>query len=223
MADSSTVGRIVSLNVGMPREVQVNGRSVRTAIFKYPVEGKVALRGYNLLGDSQADRRVHGGPYKAVYLYPSEHYPYWREQLPSFALSFGGFGENVTSEGLLEDAVCIGDQFRVGSAILQVTQPRMPCYKLAIRFERADMVKRFWQSGRSGIYFSVVKEGEMECGDTIEKIGAGPEKVTVADVVRLFKGEEWNGEILQRALRSPLYGSWKRDIQARLIENAEIS
>ncbi len=219
MSQLLTVGRIVSLNVGIPREIQVNGRSVRTGIFKYPVEGKTALRGYNLLGDSQADRRVHGGPYKAVYLYPSEHYPYWKEQFPSFPMPFGAFGENVTSAGLLEDEVCIGDQFRFGSAILQVTQPRMPCYKLALRFERADMVKRFWQSGRSGIYFSVVQEGEMERGDVIEKVGAGPEKVTVADVVRLFKGEEWSTEILQRTLRAPLYGSWKRDIQSRLVES----
>jgi MOSC domain-containing protein YiiM len=219
MAQPSAAGRIVSLNVGMPREIQVNGHSVRTSIFKYPVEGRIALRGYNLVGDSQADRRVHGGPYKAVYLYPSEHYPYWKEQFPSFELPFGAFGENVTSEGLLESTVCIGDQFRFGSAVLQVTQPRMPCYKLALRFERADMVKRFWQSGRSGIYFSVVEEGEMESGDSIEGVGSGSEQVTVADVVRLFKGEEWNTEILQRALRSPLYGSWKRDIQSRLAEN----
>jgi MOSC domain-containing protein YiiM len=134
-------------------------------------------------------------------------------------MPFGAFGENVTSEGLFETEVCIGDQFRFGSAILQVTQPRMPCYKLALRFERSDMVKRFWKSGRSGIYFSVVREGEMESGDAIEKIGAGPEQVTVADIVRLFKGEEWNGDILQRALRSPLYGSWKRDIQSRLTES----
>jgi MOSC domain-containing protein YiiM len=219
MAQPSAAGRIVSLNVGMPREIQVNGHSVRTSIFKYPVEGRIALRGYNLIGDNQADRRVHGGPYKAVYLYPSEHYPYWKEQFPSFELPFGAFGENVTSEGLLESTVCIGDQFHFGSAVLQVTQPRMPCYKLALRFERADMVKRFWQSGRSGIYFSVVEEGEMEAGDSIQRVGSGSEQVTVADVVRLFKGEEWNTEILQRALRSPLYGSWKRDIQSRLTEN----
>ncbi len=220
MAQHLAAGRIVSLNVGAPREIQVNGRSVRTGIFKFPVEGKIALRGYNLFGDAQADRRVHGGPYKAVYLYPSEHYLYWKEQFPLFELPFGAFGENVTSEGLLENAVCIGDQFRLGSATLQVTQPRMPCYKLALRFERADMIKRFWQSGRSGIYFSVVEEGEMESGDAIQKIASGPEQVTVADVVRLFKGEEWSSEILQRALRSPLYGSWKRDIQSRLTESA---
>jgi MOSC domain-containing protein YiiM len=220
MMHASSTGRIVSLNVGAPREILVNGRSVRTAIFKYPVEGRIALRGYNLAGDAQADSRVHGGPYKAVYLYPSEHYPYWKDQFSLPELPFGAFGENITSEGLLEEAVCIGDQFRVGSAILQVSQPRMPCFKLALRFEKPDMVKRFWQSGRSGIYFSVVAEGEMERGDAIEKISEHRERVTVADIVRLYKGEEWNPEVLKRALRSPLFGSWKRDIQSRLLENA---
>ena len=219
MAHAALVGRIISINVGAPREIQVNGRSVRTGIFKYSVDGKIALRGYNLLGDGQADRRVHGGPYKAVYLYPSEHYPYWKDQFSLSELPFGAFGENITSEGISESAVCIGDQFRFGSAILQVSQPRMPCFKLALRFERPDMVKRFWQSGRSGIYFSVVVEGEMGSGDPIEKVSEGPEQVTVADIVRLYKGEEWSAEVLARALRSPLYGSWKRDIQSRLTES----
>lgn len=215
----NSAGKILSLNVGMPREVQVNGRSVMTSIFKFPVEGKLALRGYNLVGDSQADRRVHGGPYKAVYLYPSEHYPYWKDRFSLPELPFGAFGENITSAGLLENAVCIGDQFRFGSAVLQVSQPRMPCFKLALRFERSDMVKHFWQSGMSGIYFSVVTEGEMASGDLIEKVAEHPERVTVADVVRLYKGEEWSSEVLQRALRAPLYGSWKRDIQSRLTES----
>jgi MOSC domain-containing protein YiiM len=133
-------------------------------------------------------------------------------------LPFSSFGENLTTEGLTEQDAHIGDEFRIGSSVLKVTQPRMPCYKLALRFERADMVKRFWLSGRSGIYFSVVKEGEVERGNTIERIGSDPQQVSVAEVVGLYKGTEWSSDLLQRALRAPLYGSWKQDIQSRLVE-----
>lgn len=181
----------------------------------------MALAGYNLAGDRQSDLRVHGGPYKAVYLYPFEHYAYWQEELPDADLPYGAFGENLTTEGLTEDALHIGDQVRIGSAILQVTQPRMPCYKLALRFGRADMVKRFWASGRSGIYFSVVEEGELESGDRIDVIATDPHRVSVRDVVRLFKREVEDDELRERVLKAPLYGSWKRDIQAGLVEEEE--
>lgn len=195
-----------------------NGRDVRTGIFKSPVDGPVAIKHTKVEGDEVVDLRVHGGPYKAVYLYPSEHYEFWQRELASGELPFGAFGENLTTEGLTEETAHIGDQFRIGSAILKVTQPRMPCFKLALRFERADMVKKFWQSGRSGIYFSVVQEGEVERGSAIEKIESDPEQVSVADVVGLYKGMEWNPDLLERALRAPLFGSWKRDIQSRLVE-----
>jgi len=184
-------------------------------MFKSPVEGRVALRRNNLEGDRQADLTVHGGPHKAVYLYPLEHYAYWAEQLPGEALPFGIFGENLTTAGLREKSVSIGDQFRIGSAVLQATQPRMPCYKLGIRFNRPDMVKRFWLRGRSGIYFSVVEEGELGTGDTIERVSSGPEPITVADVVRLFMGQEKNPEKLRQATRAPLYGGWKQELDAR--------
>jgi MOSC domain-containing protein YiiM len=207
--------RIVSVNVGMPREVSVPRGKVLTSIFKTPVESRVAVRGYNLEGDRQSDLTVHGGPYKAVYLYPSEHYAYWAEQLPDMELSYGVFGENLTTEGVLEESVHIGDRFRFGSTILQVTQPRMPCFKLALRFARADMVRRFWHSGRSGIYFSVVEEGELGRGDTIEQITSDPEGVSVADVVRLYKGEETGSDVFWRALHAPLSGSWKEEIRSR--------
>src|SRR5712692_6598330 len=164
---ASDAKRIISVNVGMPREVRVHNTQVTTSIFKSPVEGRVAVRDNNLTGDQQADLTVHGGPYKAVYLYPAEHYGYWAEQLPGAELPFGMFGENLTTIGLLEESVHIGDRFRIGSAVLEVTQPRMPCYKLGIRFGRADMVKMFWTSGRSGIYFSVVDEGDIGAGDAI--------------------------------------------------------
>lgn len=176
------------------------------------------LRKYNLKGDRQADLTVHGGPWKAVYLYPYEHYSYWADQLSGMELSHGVFGENLTSEGITEESVCVGDQFQIGSAIVQVTQPRMPCYKLALRFGRADMVKRFWHSGRSGIYFSIVQEGELQRGDSIERVEAGAESVSVADIVRLFKREITDRDLFTRAMRTPLHGSWKEEIRARWAE-----
>ena len=160
--------KVISVNVGMPREVVWKGLAVQTAIFKEPVAGTVAIRKLNLAGDQQADLTVHGGPEKAVYAYPVEHYEYWRKQLPKFSLSWGAFGENLTTVGLNEDTLSIGDVLRVGSAVLQVTQPRMPCYKLQIRFNRDDLIKRFLLSGRSGFYFSVVEPGDVGAESEIE-------------------------------------------------------
>lgn len=208
---------IVSVNVGTPRQVPAaHGQTVLTSIFKSPVEGRRAVRRHNVEGDQQSDLTVHGGPNKAVYCYPSEHYAYWKEQLPDYDLSvYGAFGENLTTSGLLETDVWIGDHFRAGSAVLKVTQPRMPCFKLGIRFNLSTMVKRFWQSGRSGIYFSIVEEGDLAAGDTIERIARGPEQLSVADVVRLYRGDDKNPELLDRALRAPLSGSWKEEIRER--------
>jgi MOSC domain-containing protein YiiM len=212
---TSAIGRVISVNVGTPRQIQTPTAVVLTSIFKTPVAGRLAVRGHNIAGDRQSDPRVHGGPYKAVYSYPVEHYSFWREreQLPQIELEYGMFGENLTTEGLIEDAVYIGDQFRIGSAVLQVTQPRMPCYKLGIRFQRADMVKRFWQSGRSGIYYSVVAEGDLAAGDLIERVAHDVDSISVADVVRLYRGDEKNAELFERALRAPLSGSWKEELR----------
>jgi MOSC domain-containing protein YiiM len=209
---------VLSVNVGVPRRVDANEKTVLTGIFKFPVRGRVRVRGYNLEGDRQADLRVHGGPSKAVYLYPSEHYAFWKAELGLSVLDYGAFGENLTTEGLLEEEVRIGDQFRVGSIVLQVTQPRMPCFKLGLRFGRSDMVRRFWESGRSGMYFSIVKRGDVGQGEKLVRVASGPEEISVADVVRLYTGKEWRDEMVARALRSPLHGSWKRDIQSRLTE-----
>jgi len=210
------MGTIISVNVGTPTQVRVQDHVVLTSIFKKPVEGRVEVRRHNIAGDRQADLTVHGGPHKAVYSYPEEHYAFWREQLPESELVFGNFGENLTTRGWTEEAVHIGDQFRAGTAILQVTQPRMPCYKLAIRFGRADMVKRFWQSERSGIYFSVVEEGEMAAADPIERVAQAPDSVSVADVVALYKGSKDNPELLARALEAPLFGGWKEGLAERM-------
>jgi len=210
------IARVLSVNAGLPQNVQAGNAAVLTSIFKRPVEGRVAVRRNNLEGDRQSDLKVHGGPYKAVYCYPAEHYVFWKQELPDVDLPYGMFGENLTTEGLTEEAVYIGDTFRVGSAILQVTQPRMPCFKLGIRFGLPDIVKHFWRSGRSGIYFSVVEEGDVAAGDQIERTAAAEDSVSVADVVRLYRGDEKSPVLLERALRAPLFGGWKDELRERL-------
>lgn len=207
--------QVVSVNVGLPRQVETPAGIVLTSIFKSPVSGRVAVRRHNLEGDRQSDLSVHGGPNKAVYAYSSEHYPYWTQQLPNTDLVLGNFGENLTITGLTEEQAHIGDQYRIGTSILRVTQPRMPCFKLAIRFERADMIKRFWKSGRSGIYFAIVQEGELESGDEIELVEEHPARVAVADVVKVFKYEITDPEIYARVMEAPIAGSWKEDIRER--------
>ena len=162
---------VISVNIGLPRTVKSGDTKTRTAIFKSPVSGRVSVRGHNLAGDRQADTRVHGGPRKAVYAYPSEHYAFWKEQLPDLDIaSWGSFGENLTMTGLLEDDVHVGDRLRIGSTELVVTQPRMPCFKLGLRMGRADFVKRFMDSERSGFYLSIAVEGDIAAGDTIQFI-----------------------------------------------------
>ena len=160
--------KILSVNVGLPREVLFGEEIVTTGIFKEPVEGRVKLRKLNLDGDKQADLTVHGGEDKAVYAYPKEHYGYWQLEFPNISLPWGMFGENLTTEGLNENMINIGDRFRIGSAEVVATQPRMPCYKLGVKFGRMDVVRRFLTSGRPGIYFKVLLEGEVEAGESIE-------------------------------------------------------
>jgi MOSC domain-containing protein YiiM len=158
---------VISVNTGRPAEVHVNKRTVRTSIWKTPRDGRLRVEKLNIEGDEQSDLTVHGGSRKAVYLYPSEHYAFWREQLPGMDLPWGAFGENLTTEGLTESEVRIGDRMEIGTAEFEVTQSRQPCFKLAIRFGRADMIKRFYASGRSGFYVSVVREGDIGRGDEI--------------------------------------------------------
>src|SRR5713101_10182659 len=160
--------KLISIQVGIPRTVPIDGQEVATSIFKKPIEKRIPLHWLNLEGDKQADLSVHGGRDKTVYAYPSEHYPFWRRELPGVDLPWGMFGENFTTEGVLEEAVHIGDRLQVGSAEFVVTQPRMPCYKLAIRFGRPDIVKRFLRSGLTGFYLAVLQEGEVTAGDSIK-------------------------------------------------------
>jgi MOSC domain-containing protein YiiM len=192
--------KLISLNVGRPRLVVSDGRPVSTGIYKTPVEGRVMLRTLNLDGDRQADLTVHGGPTKAAYVYPSEHYGYWRGELPGMELPWGMFGENFTTEGLDESTVNIGDRFRVGAAEVMVTEPRMPCYKLGIKFGRTDILKRFLASGRTGFYFSVEREGEVGAGDEIALLGRDKHNVTVADITRLYARDRDDLEGLRRAI-----------------------
>jgi MOSC domain-containing protein YiiM len=212
--------KVISVNTGLPRDVTWHGRSVTTGIFKEPVHTRVALRKLNLDGDRQADLSVHGGQYKAVYCYPLVHYDYWKRELPDRELPMGIFGENFTLDGLLEESVHIGDQFSIGSAEVIVTQPRLPCYKLGIRFEADDMVKRFFVSGRTGFYLAVASEGEVGAGDEMRVISRDQNGVPVSEITRLYAEKRYsNADVtwVQRALRvAALPESWKEYFCQRL-------
>ena len=209
--------KIISVNVGLPRLVLRNGEPVSTGIFKEPVSGRVMMRTLNLDGDRQADLSVHGGPEKAVYVYPSEHYVFWKGELPDMELPWGMFGENFTTTGLFETEINVGDKFRVGTAEVMVTQPRMPCYKLGIRFGRADIIKRFLISERSGFYLSVLKEGEVGAGDEFQLLEKNTSGVRVVDVTRLYSSDKENIDLLRRAIATEaLPENWREYLQKRL-------
>jgi MOSC domain-containing protein YiiM len=209
--------KLISINVGLPREVVWKGKTVTTGIFKEPVQGRVRMRRLNLDGDRQADLSVHGGPSKAVYVYPAEHYDYWRKELPEMTLPWGMFGENFTTEGLLEDDINIGDRFRIGSGQVMVTEPRMPCYKLGIKFGRDDIIKRFLASRRTGFYFAVLKEGEIGAGDTMELISRDENNITVADITRLYAFDKNDMEMLRRVTQlAALPESWRGYFQRQM-------
>jgi MOSC domain-containing protein YiiM len=209
--------KLISVSVGLPRQVSWKGKPVMTGIFKQPIQSRVMMRSRNLDGDGQADLTVHGDVDKAVYAYPAEHYDYWQQELPDVELPWGAFGENLTIEGLLETAVNIGDRFRVGSAEIKATQPRFPCFKLNLKFERDDMVKRFANSYRTGVYFSVVQEGEIGAGDLVELVSRDENNVTVADIVQLYARKAKNPDLLRRAVQVPaLADSLREDLQQQL-------
>ncbi len=208
---------LISTNVGLPREVSWRGKTVSTGIFKSPVAGPVRLGALNLEGDGQADLSVHGGLNKAVYAYPAEHYEFWRGELSDAELTWGYFGENFTTEGLLEDNLYIGDTFHLGSALVRVTEPRQPCYKLGIRFGRSDIVKRFLASRRTGFYFAVVKEGVVQVGDTFVSVERSTHGISVADVTRLYAFDRKDWETMERAVEvEALPEAWRGYFQHRL-------
>jgi MOSC domain-containing protein YiiM len=213
--------KLLSVNVGRPRAVMQDGDAVLTGIFKDPVKGRVTLRTLNLDGDGQADLSVHGGPTKAVYVYPSEHYDYWKRELPGMELPWGMFGENFTTVGLLESQLNIGDKFHVGSTTVTVTEPRMPCYKLGIKFGRPDIVKKFLASERTGFYFRVLEEGEVGADDGIRLIERNNDGLRVSDVTSLYTREKANLGLLRRAIKvEALPESWKSYFQHRLAKLA---
>ena len=188
-----------------------------TGIFKTPVDGIVRLKGFNIEGDTQADLSVHGGYAKSVYAYPHEHYAYWQSVLPDYAFTMGNFGENLTTQGLLESDVHIGDQFRIGNAIIMAIQPRVPCYKLGIRFNNPHMVKMFLQSQRLGIYFAIVKEGEFQNGAEIEPYKSVDNSLTISDISRIFVQDRQDLSTLQRAMKLELLPKfWKEEFSKQI-------
>lgn len=212
--------KLISLNVALPRLTVYNGATINTGIFKQPVSDPVQLRTLNLDGDRQADLTVHGGPFKAVYGYPSEHYEFWRRELPGMNLPWGMFGENFTTEGLFETDLHIGDRLKIGTATLMVRQPRMPCYKLAAKFQREDMIARFLHSGRSGFYFSVEREGAVAAGDAFAFLSREPQAITIAEMNRLFSEDKYNRELLEKAIATPALPEDWRDYLAKRMPGA---
>jgi MOSC domain-containing protein YiiM len=212
--------KLVSVNTGLPREILSEGKTVVTGIFKQPVSGRVPLRKLNLDGDRQADLTVHGGEDKAVYCYPIAHYDYWKNELPDRELPMGSFGENFTIESELEDAIHLGDRFSIGTAEVVVTQPRLPCYKLNVKFGIADMIRRFLLSGRTGFYVAVAREGEVGAGDEVRRTAQDPDGIPVSEITRLYLKKNYTAEDLARveqALKiAALPQSWKGHFHERL-------
>jgi MOSC domain-containing protein YiiM len=213
--------KVLSVNVGLPEEILWQDKTVRTGIFKKPVTCTVSVRRHNLEGDGQADLSVHGGTDKAVYAYPSEHYPFWESEFPEVAISWGMFGENLTTIGLSEEAVRIGDRFLVGSAELIVTQPRMPCFKLGLRFGRKEVVKRFLTSEKSGWYLSVATEGSVCAGDHMELIEREENTVSVKEILAIHESRNVEKDLLLKVVQiKGLSESW-RDHFIRRLEKLE--
>jgi len=211
---------LIAISVGRPRTVEWKGTDVLTSIFKEQVEGRIHLAKLNLAGDEQADLTVHGGEFKAVYVYPAEHYDFWRAEAPELSPileAWGAFGENFTTRGLHEDEVHIGDRFRLGAAEVQVTEPRMPCAKVAVRFQRKDMTRRFLRSGRTGFYVRVLQEGDVQAGDTLDFLGRVESSVPVSTITGLFTREITDEAVLRQAAGlEVLPESWRAYFQKRL-------
>jgi len=211
--------KIVSVNVGVPRLLAWEGATFKTSIFKGPVEGRVMLRTTNLDGDRQSDLSVHGGPNKAAYGYPAEHYSPWSNELNEAALPWGAFGENFTTEGMLENNVYVGDRYRLGGAIVRVTTPRLPCFKLAAKFRSNHIIQRFLESGRCGFYFSVAEEGEVGAEDSFELLEREEPTLSIAAVNELYSAKLPDSETLEQSLHvKTLPESWRMRFRARLKE-----
>jgi MOSC domain-containing protein YiiM len=208
---------LISVQVGVPHFVVQNGEEVLTGIFKSPVQKRLQMRALNIEGDRQADLSVHGGRDKAVYAYPSEHYAFWKKELPGVELPWGSFGENLTTQGLTEADVCLGDRFTIGGAEVVVTQPRLPCFKLNLKFQRDDLIKRFLASGRTGFYFRVLREGEIGAGDEIVRVHRDENRVSISDALKIYLGAPGARELRERALRvEHLAAAWREEFMQQL-------
>jgi len=208
--------KVISVNVGLPREIPIGDRMVATGIFKEPMAGPVRVRSLNLDGDRQADLTVHGGVDKAVYAYPSEHYPFWQRELGR-ELKWAAFGENLTVEGLLEDNVSVGDRLEIGTVLFEVTQPRLPCFKLAAKFQLDNIIERFLESRRSGFYLRVLREGILEAGVAIDWIQSESTRVTIRELVDLYANKHPERSQIERALSARgLSASWRGRFQSML-------
>ena len=211
--------KLLSVNVSQPKEVSYNGERIKTGIFKEPVSGRTMMRRLNLDGDGQGDPTVHGGIHKAVYVYPIEHYDYWKQELGRDDLSYGKFGENLTVEGMLEDTVHIGDVFRIGEALVEVSQPRVPCFKLGIKMRDPQIVKPFLQSERVGFYVRVLEEGEVGAGDAIERTTFGEGQMTVKEIVHLRHFDSTNATAADKAANLPaLTPSWRDSFEEIVVK-----
>ena len=216
--------KLLSVNVSQPKEVLHNGKRIKTGIFKEPVSGRTMMRRLNLDGDGQGDPTVHGGIHKAVYVYPIEHYHYWKQELGRDDLTYGKFGENLTVEGMLEDTVHIGDVFRIGEALVEVSQPRVPCFKLGIKMRDPQIVKPFLQSERVGFYVRVLEEGEVGAGDSIERTKVGEGQMTVKEIVHLRHFDNANATAAEKAANLPaLTPSWRDSFEEILVKAQEDS
>src|SRR5215467_11023442 len=215
------MARLLSVNVGLPRDITWQGRTVHTAIWKAPVEGPRMVRGLNIDGDGQGDLAGHGGEHRAVFVYQIDSYRYWQNKLSRSELSYGQFGENFTVDGLSDDEVCIGDRYRIGGALFEVTQPRVTCYRVGIRMNEPQMAALLVAHGRPGFYFRVLEEGEVEAGDEIVQVATDPECMTVFEINALLYMPEHPRSQLERALRIPaLSAGWRASFQA-LIEQKQ--
>ena len=211
--------KLLSVNVSQPKEVSYNGKRIKTGIFKEPVSRRTMMRRLNLNGDGQGDPTVHGGVHKAVYIYTVEHYAYWKRELGRNDLTYGQFGENLTVEGLLEEYVHIGDVFRVGEALVEVSQPRVPCFKLGIKMRNARIVKPFLASERVGFYVRVLEEGEVGAGDAIERTKIGDGGMTVKEIVHLLHFDNTNAEAAKKAASLPaLTPGWRDSFEEIVVK-----
>src|SRR5437016_394991 len=211
------MARLLSLNVGLPRDIVWKGRTVHTGIWKNPLRGRCRVGRLNLEGDGQGDLAGHGGEQRAVFVYQIESHRYWQEQLNRTDFVHGQFGENFTIEGLPDDAVCIGDRYEIGSALFEVTQPRVTCYRVGIRMNEPRMPALLTSSGRPGFYFRVLQEGEVGAGDEIVKVAEAKERMTVAEINALLYSPNHAPERLQRALRiEALSPGWRSSFEALL-------